>query len=140
MTKEEFIIQAQVYYYKQEGIENWFKFLDDDVKVAIVKDTTEECCHLSNNEYLWLIDTKNDEFIKSYYNALIIYGEDELEESEFVALPLHLKLDYYVQLKKTYVEDDCLEDFATHWIVDLMILYKADWRDEQIESIFRDED
>lgn len=139
MTKEEFIIQAQVYYYQQEGEEKWFEFLHDNVRVAIIQASIDYCYHLATYEYLWLINTKNDELIKSYYHALIISGQDELEESEFVALPLHLKLDYYEQLKKAYIEDGYLEDFKEHWIVDLILLYKADWRDKQINTIF-DED
>jgi len=45
---------------------------------------------------------------------------------------------WYNMLHNIYIEDDAQIEWKNHWIVDLFIIIKANWRDKQINSILND--
>jgi hypothetical protein len=136
-TKEQFLIDAQVYYYINEtsSLET-FNLMDNNIKDAIITECIDSGTRLDEYEVDYLIEN-NSPLLISYFESLIDDGE-ELTESDFCRLTLEQMDIWYKILHNVYIEDDAQIEWENHWIVDLYIKIKADWRDKQINSILND--
>jgi len=138
ITKEQFLIEAQSYYYNNEcGTPEVFNLLDNNVRDYIIQENIGGYgCSLNDWEIDYLIEN-NSPLLISYFEELIDDGE-ELTESEFCRLTLEQMDIWYNMLHNIYIEDDAQIEWKNHWIVDLFIIIKANWRDKQINSILND--
>jgi hypothetical protein len=137
MTKEQFLIEAQSYYYNNEyGTLEVFNFLDNNVRDCIIQENIDDGTHLNDWEIDYLIEN-NSPLLISYFESLIDDGR-ELYESDFCRLSLEQMDIWYKMLHNVYIEDNAQIEWKNHWIVDLYIKIKADWRDKQINSILND--
>lgn len=138
MTKEQFLIEAQVYYYNNEyGTPEIFNLLDDDIKYAIIQENIDGYGRSLNDWEIDYLIENNSPLLISYFESLIDDGE-ELTESDFCRLTLEQMDIWYKMLHNVYIEDGAQIEWKNHWIVDLYIKIKADWRDKQINSILND--
>jgi hypothetical protein len=134
MNKEEFLIKAQVYYYKHEGFhDNIFELLDEDVKNAIIEENNIAHGVFTLPEFEFMI--KNSKYFTDYLEYNIYEAGDELSEGRLVLLSEEQKLEYCKVLEKVYVEDCEDEDWYKH---PLYIWYNSFKREQQIKSVLDD--
>jgi len=138
MTKEEFLIEAQIHYYGSEyGSEGVFNLMDDEIKLMVIsKDIDDNAC-LEDYEIIFLNKTNNEKLLTLYSNSIINSGE-ELSEKQFYLLTEEYKLKWHDMLKHDYYSNGDDEDWAEGFVAKWYIKYKADWREEQIDNILND--
>ena len=131
MTKEKFLIAAQIYYYRVEhSSKKIFDFLDLEVKKGIIEDILQERW-LEDYEFDFMV--KETDFFDSFLEDHIYNEGEELDDSEFNILSDEQKCKYYETLKKFYNEEEDLEEaWAIHPV---NIWYVAYCRERQIKSI-----
>ena len=131
MTKEKFLIAAQIYYYRVEhSSKKIFDFLDLEVKKGIIEDILQERW-LEDYEFDFMV--KETDFFDSFLEDHIYNEGEELDDSEFNILSDEQKCKYYETLKKVYNEEEDLEEeWAIHPV---NIWYVAYGRERQIKSI-----
>lgn len=137
MNKEEFLLKAQVYYYKFYGYNDLiFELLDDEVKKAIVEDhITDGVISYSHNEFKFMI--KNSKYFTEYLKYSIYEAGEELTDDEFNLLSDEQKLEYCEIVEKCYIEDEDegyggLKNWYRH---PLYIWYSAFKREQLIKSV-----
>lgn len=136
-TKEQFLINAQVYYYNticQD--EEIFLLMDNNVKEVAIEYALDDTDRLCDYEVDYLIDN-NEKLLIRYFEELIDSG-DELTETEFARLTFTQMGIWVKMLHKVYTDNDEEEYWKNHWVSDLYTTLRATHRDNQINSILND--
>jgi hypothetical protein len=136
-TKEEFIVNAQVYFYYVEcHNEETFLIMDNNVKDASIMHSLDEYNILDKWEFNYLVEN-NEKLLIRYFEELIA-GGDELDETECNTLTFTQMGIWFNMLHKSYIEDGEEQVWENHWIVSFYATLRATHRDNQINSILND--
>jgi hypothetical protein len=135
--KEQFLINAQVYYYNMEiKDKETFLLMDNNVKEAALEYALDDTGVLEDYEIDYLVDN-NEKLLIRYFEELIDNGV-ELTETEFARLTFTQMGIWVNMLHKAYKEDEAEDEWRNHWVSDLYTTLRASHRDNQINSILND--
>jgi hypothetical protein len=138
MNKQEFLINAQVFYYiynVDESIDIHFNLMDDEAKTMVIERRIECLEPLSDEEFKYM-SKKTDLFRKYLDDSILLHGE-ELTDKQFSMISDSQRLEYYSALceiaeeEKEYNSDYCINHSVQVW-------YKSYMREEQIKTVLDD--